>query len=789
MKRFKTILLFSFFVLPVALQAQTTQTVRGQVIDKETQIPLIGATLQILGSNAGTATDVNGNFRFPNIPTGRITLQISYLGYEPRQIAELEVNSGKELVLQIELKEDTKVLNEVVIVARTRKDLPQNSMASVSARTFSVEEARRYAGTADDPARMASNFAGVTTGSAESNAIIIRGNSPTGVLWRMEGVDIPVPSHFNGGTEIPGGGTFTMFSSSMLANSDFYTGAFPAEYGNAVAGVFDMKFRNGNNEKHEFSAQLGIQGAEFAAEGPFNKKYGGSYLFHIRVSTLGLVKSFIPEMSGNQSINYEDLSFKINLPTRRSGTFSIWGIGGTSRSKRDAEDDPELWTENVKSTDVNMRYNVTAAGLSHKQSLNQSLYLSSTLAATWMDTKMEIDKRIDKENPTRPYPVIDKSNQTYKLSLSSFLNHRHSAGWHSRYGLRLEQLFDRVNYRLANDDYLLQRISHKNSNTQLLQAYAQSKYALISRLTLTGGIHASWFTLNNDFSIEPRLALDWTLNDKHTLSLGSGLHSQTDPLYLYFMEVKNPNGTVTTPNKQVKMTRSWHNVLAYNWTVSPLLRFKVEPYFQYLFNVPVVENSTFSAINFTTLPPLFDNRFVNTGRGRNIGIDFTLERFLQAGYYYMATLSLFDSRYRDAKGDWHNTLFNTHYVINLLGGKEFTFRRKNGLNRVLSINAHIMLTAARPSSPIDMPATLHKQEIVYDESDPFSQRRKGVEPTTDFSVGYRVNYRRCSGTLSLQIKNLIGRQYLGQNFNQTTQLPEDFYFKSMIPFISYRIDF
>lgn len=789
MKRFKTIVLFFLFILPPTIHAQTTQTVRGQVVDKETQIPLIGATLQMLGANAGTTTDLNGNFRFTDVPTGRITLQISYLGYESRQIAELEVNSGKESVLQIELKEDAKALNEVVITARTRKDLPQNSMASVSARTFSVEEARRYAGTVDDPARMAANFAGVTTGSAESNAIIIRGNSPTGVLWRMEGVDIPVPSHFNGGSEIPGGGSFTMFSSSMLANSDFYTGAFPAEYGNAVAGVFDMRFRNGNNEKHEFAAQLGIQGAEFAAEGPFKKGYGGSYLFNVRVSTLGIVKAFIPEMSGKQSINYEDLSFKINLPTCHSGTFSIWGIGGISRSKRDAEDDPGLWTENVKSTDVDMRYNVAAVGISHKQSLSQSLYLSSTLAGTLMDTKMEMGKRIDKENPMQPYPIIDKSNQTYKLSFSSFLNHRHSAGWHSRYGIRLEQLFDRINYRLADDDYLLQRVSHKNSNTQLLQAYAQTKHALTSRLTLTGGINASLFTLNNNFAVEPRFALDWRLNSRHSFSLGSGLHSQIEPLYLYFMEVKSPDGTISSPNNKVKMTRSWHNVLAYNWTISPLLRLKIEPYFQYLFNVPVVENSTFSAINFTTLPPLFENRFVNTGRGRNVGIDFTLERFLQSGYYYMATLSLFDSRYRDAKGDWHNTLFNTHYVINLLGGKEFTFRRKNGLNRVLGINAHVMLTAARPASPIDKVATLHKQEIVYDESNPFSQRRKGIEPTTDFSVSYRVNYRRCSGTLALQIKNLIGRQYIGQNFNQTTQLPEDFYFKSMIPFISYRMEF
>lgn len=781
--------LFLLFIVCTFCYAQTTQTVRGRVVDKETQTPLAGVTLQISGLHNGTTTDGNGYFRFPRISTGRITLQISHLGHEPRQITQLELTSGRELVLHIELEEDIKVLNEVVITAHTRKDLPQNSMASISARTFSVEEARRYAGTVDDPARMAANFAGVTTTSAESNAIIIRGNSPTGVLWRMEGVDIPTPSHFNGSSGILGGGLFTIFSSSMLANSDFYTGAFPAEYGNAVAGVFDMKFRNGNSEQHEFAAQLGIQGAEFAAEGPFKKGYGGSYLFNVRVSTLGIVKSFISEMSGKQSIHYEDMAFKVNLPTRQGGTFSIWGIGGASCTLREAGEDPGTWADGSKSTDMDMKYLVAAAGISYKQSIRQSMYLSSTLASTLMDTELEMDKHIDRENPTRPFPVVDHTNRTCKLSLSSFLNHRHYAGWHSRYGIRLEQLFDRVNHQQADDDYQMHVISRKNSSTQLLQAYIQSKSTLTGRLTFTGGVNTSLFTLNNDFAIEPRFAFEWTLNNNHSVSLGNGLHSQMEPLYLYFMEVKSPAGTISTPNKKVKMTRSWHNILAYNWTISPLLRLKVEPYFQYLFNVPVVENTTFSAINFTTLPPIFENRFINTGRGRNIGIDFTLERFMQSGYYYMATLSLFDSRYRDAKGNWRNTLFNTHYVINLLGGKEFTFRRKNGFNRVLGINAHLMLTAARPVSPIDMAATLHRQEIVYDESNPFSQRRRGIEPTTDFSVSYRVNYRCCSGMLILQIKNLIGKQYLGQSFNQITQLPEDSYFESMIPFICYRMEF
>lgn len=237
------------------------------------------------------------------------------------------------------------------------------------------------------------------------------------------------------------------------------------------------------------------------------------------------------------------------------------------------------------------------------------------------------------------------------------------------------------------------------------------------------------------------------------------------------------------------MTRSWHNVFSYNWTISPLLRLKVEPYFQYLYNVPVLKGGTFSTINTTTQPPLFYQPFTNTGKGMNMGIDFTLERFLGSGYYYMATFSLFDSRYKDDNGNWHNTLFNTRFVANLLGGKEFTFRRKNGLNSVLGLNARVALSGYRPSSPVDLEATMQQQEVVYDEFQLFIYRKKGINPVSDIFVTYRVNYRKCSGTVAVQIKNLVGKQYMGQSFNLATQQVDDLYFNSMIPFISYRMEF
>jgi hypothetical protein len=175
-------------------------------------------------------------------------------------------------------------LDDVTVRPDIRKDQAINEMAVVSARSFTIDETERYAGSLGDPSRMAANFAGVTSVSDQRNDIVIRGNSPLGLLWRLEGLEIPNPNHFGSiGTT---GGPISMLNINHLTNSDFYTGAFPAEYGNALAGAFDIRMRNGNNQKHEFMGQMGFNGFELGAEGPFSSNSQASYMANFRYSTL-----------------------------------------------------------------------------------------------------------------------------------------------------------------------------------------------------------------------------------------------------------------------------------------------------------------------------------------------------------------------------------------------------------------------------------------------------------------------------------------------------------------------
>lgn len=284
---FASILLIGLFT---SVQAQLTQTVRGTLVDYDAKTPIVGAKIIIVGTDPlqGSITDADGNFKIEKVEVGRVTIQIKALGYQELYLPGTLVESGKELVLNLEMTEDIKSLNTVTVTSSDQDNSESiNKMATVSGQTFTVDETQRYAGAINDPARMVSAFAGVTGDAEGDNDIVVRGNSPKGILWRLEGIDIPNPNHFanEGGT----GGPVNALNASMLANSDFFSGAFAPEYGNAYSGVFDVRFRQGNNETREYAFSLGVMGTEFTLEGPFKSGYTGSYLFNYRYSTISLL--------------------------------------------------------------------------------------------------------------------------------------------------------------------------------------------------------------------------------------------------------------------------------------------------------------------------------------------------------------------------------------------------------------------------------------------------------------------------------------------------------------------
>ncbi|TCO08915.1 TonB-dependent receptor [Natronoflexus pectinivorans] len=759
------------------------QTVRGTVTDAISRVPLAGATIFIPTLEKGTTTNNNGEFVLTQIAVGRHRLEAGFLGYNPVVFPELLVTSGREIVLEIQLYESVAQLSEVTIRPTISKDKPINSMATVSARTFSVEEARRYAGGMDDPARMAASFAGITTSGINNNAIIVRGNAPKGLLWRLEGVDIPGPNHYSG-SNVAGGGGISIFSSQLLTNSDFYTGAFPAEYGNAASGVFDMKLRNGNNQKNEYAAQIGIQGLEFAAEGPIVGGDQNSFLFNYRYSTLGLIFQFLPETKdGTELPIYQDLSFKLNLPAGNVGVFSFWGIGGLSESTSKGYDDPNKWEYSHQREKMRFDYNMGATGISHQKSFGTNTHVRTTLAANASQHVYNEKIRLDYNNPTILTPNHHIDNVEGKITLSSIINQKYGARMHLRGGVTSNKLF----YQLKGDamDYhssLYGRFLDGDGTAWLLQTFLQTKYHISSNVGLTTGIHASWFDLNGEFLAEPRIALEWIANQNHRFSAGFGLHSQTEMLSIYFAQPTSQNET--HPNQNLKRQKAQHFVLGYDWNITDNLRLKLEPYFQYLYDVPVIDNTSYSMLNFRS-DWTFNETLINDGTGTNRGIDITLERFLKDGYFYMATASIYKSRYKGGDGISRRTRYDGNYVVNILGGREFMIDH----NKLLGISLKFTFMGPEWHHEPDIEKTTEQGNIVYNEFSPFNYRHSSLETATDLSITYRINRENRSGIWALQVKNLVGRQYQRKAYNLKTGEIENEFFTSMVPFISYKLEF
>jgi hypothetical protein len=779
-----SILISTIFLTQTAFSQAITQTVKGEVTDNETKVPLIGATVVVLGTNPllGATTDMNGNFKLTKVPIGRYNVQFNYMGYDPLIVSEVLVSSGKETVINIGLKQSVNQVDEVTVKAHSNKDKPLNTMASISARSFTVEETRRYAGGVDDPARLVSAFAGVTVGNIQDNAIIIRGNSPKGLSWRLEGVEIPNPNHFSGGN-VAGGGIVTIFSSQLLSNSDFFTGAFPAEYGNALAGVFDMKLRCGNNEKRETTFQAGMLGIDISSEGPFVKGKNATYLFNYRYSTFSLVSllGILPD-GVSQIPKYQDLSFKFNFPTKKLGTFSLWGIGGIDNNQEQNELDSTKWVTDWDRIFYNWDLTTGAIGLTHKLIAGKKTYINSTLAASATINKMN-QTSLDNNLIQRPYWGF--TDNTGKITLSSFVNHKFSSKCTVKAGFNFNVLYYNLdmNSVINNIPETYQNFVKEKGHSQFTDAYVESKYDITGNFSVNAGVNASYFALNNDFSIDPRISFKWEFYPKHSLSFGYGKHSQMEELKFYLIN-RNVNGTVSYPNKNLDLSHAQHFILGYDWLINDNLRLKIEPYYQHLYNVPGIPDSSYSFINFRQ-EWMFRDSLANNSSGRNIGIDFTLERFLKNNYYYLITASLFDSKYKGDDGVWHNTRFDKGFVVNLLIGKEFFLKNRN----VLGLNAKLNYMGGERISPIDVEKTEQKRAIVYDESKAFADQLPS-RYNLDLSITYRINKKKHSGVWALQLKNALGSpENYGDYFNFRTNKIENSSAKVILPVLSYKIEF
>ena len=769
-----------------AQNSSFTQSIKGTVIDAESKKPLPNATVTINSFSKGVITDSLGNFTIINIPVGRQTLHVSLMGYDSKEVPEILLSSGKEAFLSVSLTEKIKVLDEVKVSTRRNKLKATNEFATVSARAFSVEDTKRYAASVSDPGRMAQNFAGVSNNGDMDNSIVVPGNSPKGVLWRFEGIEIPSPNHFGGlGSS---GGAISMLSSSMIGNSDFYTGAFPAEFGNALSGAFDLNFRNGNKDKMERMLSIGALGIEASAEGPLSKRHKASYLFNYRYSTLALLKNFL-NLDEGVIPEYQDLSVKLNFPTRKAGTFSLFGIGGTNAAERDIEKDKTKWNEDNENVNYKAKGKLGVIGFSHQYFLTTDSYLKTIISVTGD----RYTAGVDTLNPANEYSRVDITrtkfiNSAYRASI--LYNNKVSTKHVFRAGIIASRLaFNYSSEYFDEPDGVWKNFIKGKGNAMYYQAYAQWKWRLNNKWTVNTGLHASLFDLNDSKSLEPRASVAYQFKPGESLTVSAGLHSKPEHLSTYYFKNTELSAGISDINKSLDLVRAAHFVLAYERIIFRNIRVKAEAYYQHLYKIPVEKDreSYFSMLNASDVYSLInvDSSLVSRGKGKNYGIDLSMEKPFANNWYFLFSSSLFRSTFTTYSGKEFNTRYARDYQFNLVAGKEWKPKK----NQLLGVNAKILASGSLRDSPIDLEKSKQKGDAVY-VKDRYYTLKGSPYYRLDIGFSYKINSKKTTQTLMFDIQNITNHKNLFYSYyDRDRQKMRKMNQTGIFPTVSYRVEF
>ncbi len=790
-------LIIAFFLSFFYGYAQT-HSIKGEIRDQTTNQPLVGAAAILYQDSVNiraAISDPDGYFLLDGLDIGRYYIKVQYMGYETKWVTDVYVRSGNQTYLVIHLQESSFTLDEITVTYTEMKGNAQDDFTVLSARTFSIDETERYAGSRGDPARMAANYAGVVGNNDNSNDIVVRGNTPIGLLWRMDNVNIPNPNHFAAAGN--SGGPVTILNNQTLANSDFLTGAFPSGYGNTVAGVFDLKSRNGNNSDYEYSGEIGFLGLKARAEGPFSKNGKSSFLAAYRYSTLAAFEFMNVDIGTDDVPHYQDLNMKFNFPLKNGGNIGVFAVGGMSKidilySENENPFDGSYGDPNV---DSYFRTKMGVTGINYSKSVGKSGYLQLT-GSYAIDASENHELHLTWDTLSSPAQVVDFRTklrykfQQEKMGLAAFMKYRLSTRSNIKFGFYADyyRFYFHDSIRTNLDSVFNVRLNY-DGNGLLLQPYVNWKYDITEKLDVVLGLHGQYWDVSSSISVEPRIAFSYRVDENQTLSFGAGLHSQMLPTYVYFIQEKDQMGNAHLINKEVDFLRSLHIVLGYNRMITSNIRMRSEVYYQYLYNAPVsVKPDSYSILNEgADGNRFFPDSLKNTGTGTNYGLELTLEKFFSQDYFVLFTGSVFSSTYEASDGKTYNTLFNSRYALNLLGAKEFFFGQAN--NKKLTVGAKITWAGGRWYTPLDMAASKLNGSSVYDNS-----QRNSLQFNDyfrfDLNIKYRIDKNNLGHEFGLDLVNLFDIENAFR-LEYNSFLDEQYFENQLgfLPIFYYRIDF
>ena len=715
--------------------------IKGVVIDKSTRQPLEFVNVLVVGLGIGASTDANGNFLITQVPPGIYRLQASFLGYKTELTPEYRVNHVTPYV-QIELEEENASLNEVVVTASPFQKVPESP---VSLRVIGLQEIEKAPGANRDISKVVQNYPGVAFSPiGYRNDLIVRGGGPSENRFYLDGVEIPNINHFS--TQGASGGPVGLIDADLIRSVKFYSGAFPADKGNALSSVLDFSLRDGDMERNSLKATLGASEVSLSSNGHIGNKT--SYLVSVRQSYLqALFKildlPFLPA--------YTDASFKIKTRFDSHNELTLLGLGGIDRMKLNLGiegEDAEYMLSYLP--EINQEtYTVGGVYRHYSQRHVQSIVLSQSYLNN-RNVKYRDNDESSEENLTLRLGSIEQETKLRMENTSSWSVWKVKAGFDLNYSR-----YKSNEYRKVFANVLREYDYHTDLSLWRWGMFASVDYAAPDKsFTASMGVR----TDGNNYSdkmkelwrqLSPRLSVSYRLIEGLTLSGHVGLYYQL-PSYTA-LGFKGEEGEYV--NRHLDYISVSQESLGLSWTPNENMELSVEGFYKLYGHMPFsLSDQIPLSCKGNDYGTIGNEALSSEAKGRSYGVELMFKWLLTQKLNLSSSLTIFKSEFKDGEqGSYVPSAWDNRFILNMSGTYNFP--------KHWSLGAKVSCIGGSPYTPYDVEKSSlveawNVQGRAYYDYSRYNQERLPVFGQLDVRVDKTFYLKKCMLGFYLDIQNI-----------------------------------
>lgn len=746
---FVMLVLFSFFNTYLIAQKGS---ISSRVYDAVNNEGLAFANVIIQGSASGVTTDLEGNYKITDVDPGLYNIEASYVGYKNKIELEVKVISNKSTFVNFGLEENSQELGEIVVQTKV---FEKKVESPISLRTIGVNEIERNPGGNRDISRVVQTLPGVTPTPAFRNDLIIRGGSPNENRFYLDGIEIPNINHF--ATQGASGGPVGMINVNFIREVEFYSGAFPANRGNALSSVMEFKQRNGNRDKFGAQATVGATDIGVLIEGPIGKKI--DYMFSFRRSYL----QFLFQQIGLPFLPiYNDLQFRIKLEPSEKDHITIIGLGAIDNFElnMDANETREQ-RYILNNLPISEQWNYTR-GVKytrfHKKSYTNIILSRNKLNNT--SVKYENNDDSSEDNLILNYSSVETENKLRIENVLRLKKWRFTTGLGYENALYTNNTFVRfaTPFGVSTSDFESELFLHKYAAFGQASTKFFDDKLLFSFGVRVDGTNYSKATSNPLDQLSPRVSFSYALNERFNLNFNTGQFYQL-PAYTV-LGYRDSNNKLVNKTNGIKYIRARHIVAGIEYNSKSNSRITVEGFYKHYNDYPFLTTDSVSLANLGGDFGVVGNEPATPeSKGRSYGFEFLLQQKLFKGFYGIFSYTLLWSEFTDKTNTYKPSAWDNRHIISLTAGKKF---KKNW-----EIGARWWFVSGGPYTPYNV--ALSSQKNVWDvtgrgipDYDKLNEERLGSFNQLDVRVDKKYYFNKWNLNVYFDVQNAFSNSLGGQ---------------------------